>query len=304
MGNTLAGSRKIFSNESFISSWTNLKRDEQWNKDKVFLAALDYILDNTYTGTLYEDSMPVKITPTTFAEGNFFLTMRGAQSMGHTEVVYNIDKNPGRINYMYSDVPRKVRILYSSTAYPQFVDPYRYSLRSMKWVKKNSAGKWLFVPLEQHPHYSQEQFTAEFVDGFDKFYNALFYRLGISYDYKKHYSALRDRQLSQIKDRVAIVKNGYEFCLSNNCDPGTGNYEVWSTPSRDQKIVDTFAKISEVLQQANSSDLQNQYNDYLVSTEIKIDDEHRLNLLEIKEKFENQRFTFDPRDQVLARWGL
>ncbi len=304
IGNTLAGSRKLFTNESFVSKWLNLKRDIQWQKDEVFLAALNYIMDNTYTGTLYEDSMPVKITSNTFAEGNFFLTMRGPQSMGHTEVVFNINKQPGMIRSMASDVPRKVRVLYSYASYPSYVDAYRFSLRSLKWITRNALGKWAFVSLEQHPHYSMEQFTPEFSEGFDRFYNALFYRIGIQYDYTKHYTNLRDRLITQVNDRVSIVNDGFQFCLTNNCDTGTSNYDLWSTPSRDQKIVDSFLKINEVLQKAKLPDLEEDFKKILNTSNFKLNEDETANLLEIKENFENRKFTSDPRDQVLVRWGF
>lgn len=304
IGNTLAGSRKLFTNESFKNSWINLPRAEEWFNDEVFLAALNYLFDNTYTGTLFEDSMPVKISPTTFAEGSFFLTMRGPQEMGHTEVIYNIVPNPGRINIMFSDIPKKVRKLFRSAAFPKSVNPYTYSMRNMKWINKDTNNKWAFISDVLHPHYSLFQFSPEFSDGFSRYYNALFYHLGLTYDYEKHYQSLKARLMDQLIDRVTVVKEGYEFCAISVCNPGTPNYQLWSTPSRDAKVVETFNMIDNVLKSASSPDLDQDYKNWLLDSKLEVLDSKILELNTIRNLFINNSISSDPRQSVLIRWGL
>ena len=304
MGNTLAGSRKIFSNESFRTAWSDLSRHEEWHQDKVFLAALDYVLDNTYTATLYEDSIPVSITPSTFGEGNFFLTMRGPQEMGHTEVVYNINQNPGKIKILFSDVPRMVRRLFFTAVYPRYADPYKYSMRSIKWITKSTDGKWRFVRDILHPHYSLYQFSDEFKFGFKEYYNALFYHLGLAYDYEQHYKSLKQRLMDQLLDRVQVVKEGLAICLVNDCSPGTELYGQWSTPSRDAKVVETFLTIESVLYTANQPALLEDYMQWLNSQEVTIDENKNLNMRSIQSRFIEKKISSDPRDSLNLRWGF
>jgi hypothetical protein len=63
---TLAEPNVLFSNESFRNAWSDLPTHEDWTQDQLFRVALDYVLDNTYTHTLWKDSCSIHISQPTF----------------------------------------------------------------------------------------------------------------------------------------------------------------------------------------------------------------------------------------------
>ncbi len=308
IGNTLAGSGTLFTNRSFKRSWRGLRRNKTWYKDKVFLASLNYLMNNTWTGSLYKDSFPVKISRETFGEGNFFLTMRGAGNMGHTTIIYDIEESPSSIKTMYSDVPRAVRTLVATTTAPRFVDPYSYSMRSMKWIKKKKR-KWEIVASKDHPHYSEEQFQDSFMNGFDDFYNAFLNHLGLTLDYPSHYLSQRKNLTKMIKDRVIYVREGFEFCRENNCDVGTQNYDNYSSPFRDSKILEksqvvkeNFERLDQSLQESDYYNLERYLNN--TSFNVETDTSYQFNLSKFLTLLESEKVSHDPRDTIEMRWGL
>ena len=112
-GNQLAGSGILFSNRSFRNAWGELGTHDNWFEDSLFLAALNYVLDHTYTHSLMGDLYPVEINKNYITPGAVFLNLFN-QRTGHAELITNFvfeNTHPTPLRVISSTVPRAIRIL-------------------------------------------------------------------------------------------------------------------------------------------------------------------------------------------------
>ena len=239
--NRLSGTGALFTQDSMRGAWMSLPTAAAWHQDKRFLAALDYLLDNTYTHMLMRDAYPIAINEAALAPGAFHLG-KMAQT-GHTQVVANLLLEgdiyfPVRV--LYSDVPRKVRKLFADFFFSDIeAKAGEAGFFRMRWPVL-SGGEWKLAAPESHPHYSLEQFHPDFAQGRADWMEAVQYRLlngrpGPSP--KTKLQAMVNRLYSRWLDRVDVVTEGYEKCSGGGrCPRGSQAWEDWSTPSRDRVV--------------------------------------------------------------------
>lgn len=242
-GNRLAGSGRFFSTKDMRSSWLKYKTHQNWSQDKRFLKALDYILDNTYTHSVFRDSYPVALNKEYFREGTFFIYHSGRS--GHTYFFNEINhgdilKVP--IYTVYSTTPRRVRTLsyglYSDSKKPK-VDKQAYLAH--RWVElKNS--NFRYISLSRQPGYSLEQFNIE-----ENFPVALYKMITPGFSVEAITNVYIESLQSSLKEREQVVEQGYEYCSKNDCSPGTAGYEAWSTPSRDKRMRTGYKTIEDLI---------------------------------------------------------
>lgn len=305
VGTTLAGSGVLFTNESFKNAWNGLSRDEIWYKDQVFLATIDYIMDNAYTNSLWGDSFPVAINEQHLHAGTFFLYKTLPESSGHTQIILRTKK---KLIIAESTVPRRVRDLMVRNFYPS--TPLRnYSgLRTFKWLRKENNGKKFLLAGSDHPHYSEEQYDEELTKEFGEFYNAVFHRLKLKYNFKKHLRRLKKILTSQLESRVLVVNEGLEICANENCSPGTANYENWSTPSRDKRIKETFQSMNRIIESHGNKCFKKRFSNYLKNKKLRVSikkgSELKIKFKELKNIFEKQLYSSEPNAPLLNRWGF
>ena len=299
IGNTLAGTGTLFTNESMRSSWTDLPTSDTWFNDRLFLTALDYVLNNTYTHSLARDSYPIAVTRDVFTPGVHHLDLY-SQETGHTMLVNQIDNLYGGVYLLYSNVPREVRTLWvdyfrNSYGYESFD---RGGFLKIRWVKKEQ-GKWTMLRRSDMPGFSIEQYSEEFLSGI--FYQIIEERLGAVGTPEQRLRAGIKMVDDRLKDRVSVVQNGYNFCQENNCEPGSANFDNWSTPSRDRKIRNLFFSLQD--ETYRDPDLNAIFQDYLSQTLEVTPDYQALPLNQIYYSFLMGSYSSDPRDSILSRWG-
>jgi hypothetical protein len=233
----LGGSSQFFTNESVKKEWLNLPQDSDWKKDRRFRAALIYLLRNTYTHTLMKDSYPLAINSTILTPGTHHLSLHGAS--GHTMVINSVNSPESLpITLLYSTTPVQVRELFS-TFYQVIEAPtlYQSGFYKIRWAKKTQKD-WQLLPAQSIPGYSEEQFNLPVDEGetttphFLKIFKLLNPNFSFEMLLEKSFYELQDR----IRDRIKVVEDGYAYCQSHNCDPGSSGEEDWSTPSRDKRI--------------------------------------------------------------------
>lgn len=299
MGSTLAGSGVLITNESFKNSWNNLPRSEVWYEDQAFLTAIDYIMDNAYTNSLWADSFPVAIKDEYLHAGTFFLYKTNEYISGHTQIILRSEK---KFIIAESTVPRRVRDLVVRNFYPPTPVKDYSGLRTFKWLKKDINGKKYLLAEKDHPNYSQEQYDSALEDEFGSFHNAVFYRLGLKYNYRKHIRNLKQMLKNQLKTRVDIIKDGFEVCSRENCSPGTANYENWSTPSRDKRIKEAFFVMNKTVEKMSGKMFKRRYVRYLKSKKLKLDKGKKMSYQELQDIFLNDHFSSDPTRPIADRW--
>ncbi len=300
-GQTLAGTKTLFTNRSFKSKWKNYRRSSVWHKDKVFMASLKYLVRNTYTHSLKLDSYPVAITPEHLSEGAYRLTIGG--NSGHTVLVHRQNYNGIPLSSLNSTVPIKVRSLSEAIFIPDRIEKRKAGgLVKHLWIVP-SGGKLVKVRAKHMPGYSLEQYDPEF--GKDNFGIAVLKRIDPDFNAAKVYKNVLKSTVDVIKQRISVVKEGYEFCSANDCSPGTQNYEDWSTPSRDKQLKEqmsqeenlfyAFSSISEEVRTIRANKIKEKNIEILgelYSYEF------------IKSIWPKKYFNSDPRASLEQRWAL
>lgn len=238
----LSVSKDLFSNESVLPQWSNLPTASRWHEDARFRAALDYLLRNTYTHSLMDDLYPVKISKEATLPGTIFLHLYSAET-GHTEWLYQVKgaTHPSPLRILASNVPREVRDLAEYGMLDWGSQPLagRDGLLRFRWPVRSGSG-WSLVSGRSMPNYSLEQYEQGFLGNEPTFVDAVVKKIlpnwapdaaGVM---KEKTNLLKDRFLARVK----IVNDGYQTCQAKGgCREGSGDWENWSTPSRDGAIL-------------------------------------------------------------------
>lgn len=306
---SLAGSSQTFSHESSDPAWSRLPTHTLWNQDQRFLAALNYLFENTYTHTLMVDTYPVAITREYLRAGSIFLHLYENGS-GHTEVIHRVASDrasPDVLRVIASDVPREVRVLneYGMQDWGDMPELGRSGLLRFRWPQANGRA-WSLVPSEKMPGYSTEQYRPNFAYGRRNFVEAVNYRLFPDWapNYRLTMRAKVEQALDRLRRRVDIVTEGYEFCAANDCAEGSAGWENWSTPSRDRAIgrviegIDALAKEYQCTSSCRA-ELNGRLADRITVVEGRV-----ITFRMALDAWRRGKYSSDPRDPLANRWGL
>lgn len=230
---TLGGNSMLMTNETSRKQWANLPTATEWHKDRRFIAALNYLMNLTYTHTLMGDGYPVALSRKALSSGSFHLDLR--DQTGHAALIYWLGPEAGAPFLTYnSTVPRKVRSLFSSLLFAEPSKKGNSALLRFRWPIKGASGIYLLAAARM-PDFSQEQFSFKPAEGED-FIWALFNKLGVTATKEDLANWILKDIYEQFKLRRQIVQEGYQKCQVINCAPGSQGWEDWSTPSRDARI--------------------------------------------------------------------
>lgn len=300
----LAGSGDYFTHRSVRNSWEHLPTSELWHQDQKFLAALDYVLQNTYTHSLMEDAYPVEITAASLRPGVFHLELHSES--GHTQVIYRTAQEQPDLLLPFlilqSTTPRAVRDLMVDGywTYMQPVEKQGGFLR-LRWPDFTGPSVQLMDPSVL-PFYSKEQYQPGFLrSGSSSFFEEVYLRLNPSL---KMSEVVRQGYLSLKKlfiERVNVVRDGYDFCTANPCPEGSENFEGWSTPSRDSKISKLYRQTMAIQDRQGplSFDIQKIFREpFLEFSGVTYSLEHLLMI------WSSESYSWDPRDLPEKRWGV
>jgi hypothetical protein len=299
--NTLAGSGVLFTHESMKNEWSKKPTATEWHKDQRFLAALNYLLQNSYTKTLYKDTYPIKIAIENFHEGTINLLGH------HTQIISKLDFSgeSAPIWLLQSTMPSMIRVLSEEVMMdPAPTDKALGGVVQMRWpVYQN--GKWLLTPRNLMPAFSEEQYDPAFINDTKNFTLSIINRLQISFIPKNIVNKSLESIATSLQERVAIVKEGHDFCLINDCSDGTTNYENYSTPSRDKRLKEKFKAVDELASMLSQFDdsLPSYLKDLLSTTTITIEGSSK-NLKTYKLLFDHSFPSYHPNDTVSERWAL
>lgn len=302
----LVATGQVFSHVSMRKEWESLPTAKDWNKDRRFLAALDYILDQTFTHSLMRDSYPIGITSVGLVPGSYFLNLSG--DSGHTQVIYRtpVSTRPSRwLETLESDVPRRVRSIWNEVFYrTSLARKDRSAFLKMRWPVK-VAGSWTLLEGTKMPDYSEEQFNPEFMEGFDSFDEAVVARLRpngrIPVEQLESYLATL---ISKFQNRKQVVEEGWAICSAQFCKEDSAEYDAWSTPSRDATLESILIMIEQLVQRFQSNrDVRERWQLALAQEVVEIQG-HLLKLGDLRAIWRGRSYSSDPNDSVGRRWGL
>ena len=246
--NHLGGTGDLFSQNSVRPAWMKLPTDPDWMKDQRFLKAVNYLLDNTYTHTLFADSYPIEISTRALLAGSHHLAL--TPRSGHTLFVHRIDyTNSDEMPFqvLYSNEPKIVRPLEESYYwYSQQPTQKSGGFLHMRWPIVDSSGIHL-ESAKNMPFYSQMQYDPAFMNGGTEFNIEVIKKLKPTFSLEKFFDHAVTDLVGLIDFRRQMVEGGYAHCQAiGGCKPGTQDYEDWSTPTRDGRLLELADQIDRI----------------------------------------------------------
>ncbi len=281
------------------TDWKHLPTHPEWHRDARFRAALHYLIPQTWTGTLPPDTYPVRISPDSVTPGTLFLVTES-----HTGIIGHVvfdGSHAHPLQTWESGLPVKVQKLsprYFFSAKPE--PSARSGLLKFRWpVSEN--GEWKYLPAEEHPFYSDEQYTSGFCEGSADFVEAVARRIDpINYAPMEKMVKVIETVTRLLKERGPLVLTGYEQCHKRGCPDGSEGWEVHSTPGRDGMIVSLMDHLSQIVQ-SNPQD-QKRAKAMMEAIPIDISENRSVTLYHV---YQNHLwFSHHPEDSIEARWGL
>lgn len=308
VANRLAATKTLFTNQSLRPEWAKLPTAANWYEDKRFFAALNYLLDSTYTHTLMRDSYPVAIQADNFLPGVHFLNLRDVS--GHTQLVHRVDLSGGAIPFMIvqSTVPRKVRAVNESLFWgPDQAKKDVSGFLRIRWPKIVNGVYSLEAP-ENMPGYSLEQYDPAFIRE-EKRPFSMEVMLRLKPDL--NFLSVLEKGFHNLQDMLVIrqdlVNEGYRQCPSRSCKPDSSLYDDWSTPSRDQHILELMNQVKMITRVPLDAELTRKINAAYLQEMQKVAltlDGEEYKMKSIWFAWAYQSFSSDPNDEPARRWGL
>jgi hypothetical protein len=305
--NRLGSGSDLFTNESMKAEWAKLPTHDDWTKDQRFRKALDYLLNLTYTHTLSKDTYAIGVAPESFLEGTIGLFLR--EESGHTTLVNEINSSQGTRLPVYivaSTTPRDIRELNQSSLqdYGFRLDRKFGGILKPLWAEKNSKG-WSLRAGKDMPYFSEAIYKPGFFKPGEMFVTAIFRRINPSFDpplvVKESFMTL----IQTLETRKQVVKDGFEFCRTRDCSPGTSNFEAWSTPSRDKHVFEGVANAAEYTNQIGGLyPLARTYLREGLDSIVYETGQHKFSLELFYEMLKFGLPSSDPRDSIAQRWAL
>lgn|GEM_PF-3029617 len=300
MGATLAGTQVVFTHEDGKAEWAQLPTHVEWNKDQRFLRALNWLLNNVYTRTLWIDGYPLEISHRSIRPG--VINLLG----GHTEMVARLI-NDGKtipIQLLSSTVPRQVRELYGramTDGAPIAED--QGGLFQFRWLEK-IQGAWVLREKASMPLYSREQYQEKLCEGTENFSMCIYQRLGMTFNPRTAVTAMVGSLSALASARVIVAREGLNFCALNDCGPGTQGWDDHSTPTRDARLLGAYTSALQVVNELSVLDstlleLWSKSLSALVLTDV----HPSLSLATFLERLNLSVVSHDPRDPWDSRWA-
>jgi hypothetical protein len=169
-----------------------------------------------------------------------------------------------------------------------------------RWPVKR-GGRWRYLPVKEHPFYSEEQYSSAFTKGYGDFLEAIAKHIDPKeYDPKEKVDKIIGTLAGRVNERVPVVRAGNRKCREMKCPEGSLKWELYSTPNRDEYIDITINHLEEIMSEHHLD--REAVLDKLAVIPVQIDDGRVISLRYV---FENYRWlSSDPGATIDARWGI
>jgi hypothetical protein len=281
------------------TDWKHLPTHPEWDKDERFRATLRYLLPKTWTGTLPFDTYPVRITPDSVRPGTLFLVTES-----HTGIIGHVffdGSHAHPLQAWESALPVKVQKLslrYFFSTRPE--SKSRAGLVKFRWpISEN--GEWKYLPVEEQPFYSEEQYTSGFCEGSAGFVEAVARRIDqTTYAPMEKLVKVMGTITRLVRERIPIVLAGYQQCGNGDCAEASELWEIHNTAGRDGMIVSLMDHLSQIIE-LNHLD-QERVKEMMEAVPIDISENRSATLYHV---YQNHLWLSPhPGDSIEARWGL
>ena len=306
IGVRLAGSRVLFTHAAYDRRWSRLPTHADWRQDQRFRAALEFLLDNTYTASLIQDSYPVKISPETLTAGTHFMDFTTYRNAAHTWIVFRT-QTQGKglpVEMACASEPKQPWVLMRNPFLDDATEhsPKRGGFFKLRWLAPSGRA---LIAGNRMPDYSLEQYDPEFLAEKGTLGLSTQFRINSTPDiallFRRHLDGIR----SSISTRSYLVQTGYEICNDDetDCAPGGRDYEDYSTPSRDRRIAANIA-VARAMMAQFGPELVTIWNENQRWSLVSIGPNRYLTFGDVIRIWESGLYSSDPRDPPLRRWGV
>jgi hypothetical protein len=279
--------------------WKHLPTHPDWDRDERFRAALLSLFPRTWTGTLPRDTYPVRISPDSVRPGTLFLVTES-----HTGIVGRVLRDGSQVHPLQtweSALPVKVQKLnlrYFFAGKPEF--KAGSGLVKFRWPVSENGG-WRYLPANEHPFYSEEQYRSDFCKGYPDFVEAVARRIDPTTDTPlEKMTKIIGTSTRLLRERSPIVIEGYQQCDHGGCPEASEGWEMYSTPGRDGMIASLMDHLSQIIESKRVN--PEAAKGMMEAIPIPISENQSITLLQV---FQNYRwFSPHPGDSIEARWGL
>ncbi len=281
------------------TEWKHLPTYPEWDQDERFRAALLYLLPKTWTGTLPLDTYPVRISPDSITPGTLFL-----MTESHTGVISKVfldGSSAHPLQTWESALPVKVQKLSSKYFFmgkPQLKNGS--GLVKFRWpVSEN--GEWKYLPVKEHPFYSEEQYNSSFCNGYADFVEAVARRIDpANYAPMEKMGKVMGTITRLLRERVPIALEGYQQCLNGDCPEGSELWEIHNTEGRDATILLLMDHLAQVIE-SNHVDREVAKR-MMEAIPIEISENRSVTFYHVFQSY--PWLSSQPEDSIEARWGL
>ena len=280
--------------------WGHLPTNITWYKDRRFRAALMAMLSTTSTRTLPYDTYPVRIAADSVTPGTIFLITEAHSGIVSHIVMDGSTTHP--VQTFEASLPTRVQKLHLRNFISPDPDPDHLSgLIKFRWPIER-GNRWDYLPVKEHPFYSEEQYSPAFADGYGGDYlEAVAKRIDPKvYDPNEKTKRVINTLIRRLKERIPIVLDGNKKCHEIRCPEGSRLWEIHSTPERDEFINVMIDHLEEIIRE-NHLD-RDAVLDKMEKIRLQISP-HRF--ITIQHVFQNSKWlSSDPEATIDARWGL
>jgi hypothetical protein len=280
------------------TEWKHLPDDAEWHEDPRFRAALLNVLSETSTRTLPLDTYPIRITQESVTPGTTLL------SGSHAGIIGRISLDGSYAHPLQTweaTLPVRIQKMRQNTFFIPQPESATYSgVLKFRWPILAKGG-WRYLPVEAHPFYSEEQYGSEFCKRYGDFAEAVSKRLDpTEYDPWERTDKVMRAVTRYLQERVPIVLAGYERCRKGGCSEGSGLWEIYSTPARDEMIASMMGHLTQLIE-TNCLDREN-IKGKMESIVLPISQDRSATFYQI---YQNRLWLSPhPEDSIEARWGL
>ena len=281
------------------TQWGHLPTHAEWFKDQRFRAALLFMLNDTTTRTLPLDTYPIRIDPESVIPGTaFFITESHSGIIGRV-VLDGSYAHP--LQTWEATVPAKIQKISEKCFLAPRPESTVYSgLVKFRWpVLRN--GQWKYLPVNEHPFYSLEQYSSGFYGENSDYVEAVARKIDpTDYDPWEKVEKVLETITRFLYFRVPIVLEGYRKCRKGSCPEGSALWEDYSTPGRDGMITLLMDHLHKIIE-SNQLDPE-RVREEMEQIQFQISRDISVTFYHLYQNY--PWLSPHPEDSIEARWGL
>ena len=281
------------------TEWGKLPTHSEWYKDLRFRKALLYMLSETTTRTLPSDTYPVRIDSDSVAPGTAFLVTESHSGIIGRVILDGSTAHP--LQTWEATTPVKLQKMNKRDFLTTRPESTIYSgLIKFRWpIFEN--GHWKYLPAEEHPFYSLEQYSPSFSEGYTDFVEAVAKRVDpTDYDPRDKMEKVLSNTVQYVKERIPIVLRGYQRCHQGGCPEGSALWEIHSTPGRDGWIILLMDHLHHLIELNHLNN--DAIREVMEGISIRIQKDQSVTFYHLYQNY--LWLSPNPEDSIEARWGL